>query len=264
MLESKAMREDSANILCPKSQSTLSETPLSTQSHASSNTSAAHSRPRPEKYEARGLLPDASMAQLASAPYDPLWIFNNGVDQSVLESFGSRFKLDQLFGRGLFKVGDVFRMTSHLGAIQTEVEATVSGITCTTSCTNSTQVIAISTALINAYPDFQIVSMITGATAHLHKCKGLLELWRTMSNQSVTGITSYSGFHVFRNGQDLGNLKTLRQALEIWIEEKDLWSNKLFKAGRRRRAPNKSKGNPAGVGAMRSIKASPGVGPSSI
>ncbi len=56
-----------------------------------------------------------------------------------------------------------------------------------------------------------------------------------MTNQQVVGMVGFSRFRVFRNGQDLGDLSTLRQALEIWIEEKDSWDLRTTGNGRRRR-----------------------------
>ncbi len=254
------MKGDPVNNLPSSTHSILGGYTLPTQSHAYSNTPATHSYRKPEKYQAQGLLPDATMAQLANAPYDPKWMINNGVDESVLNSFYSRFKLEALFGRGLFLVGDIFRTVTPWGSIQTEVEATVSEIAFTPSYIDSAQVVAISTSLVNGHPDFQIVNKITGATTFLHKCKGVSELFGAMSNKSFTGVTTYRVFQISRNGQDLGNLTNLRAALEVYIEEIDLWSRKSFGAGRRRRGPKKPKENPAGAEAMRLNRVYPDAG----
>ena len=66
------------------------------------------------------------MARLASAPYDAQWIGNNNVDLAVLFSFRSPMKLETMFGRGVFRVGDIFRIVDASGATLTDVEATVS------------------------------------------------------------------------------------------------------------------------------------------
>jgi hypothetical protein len=78
------------------------------------------------KYVARGLIPDATMAQLTLRPYDTLWMINNAADQSVLSSFKSKMKFETMFAHGVFRVGDVFRIVAASGAIMTDKEATVS------------------------------------------------------------------------------------------------------------------------------------------
>lgn len=77
------------------------------------------------KYVARGLIPDATMAQLTLRPYDTLWMINNAADQSVLSSFKSKMKFETMFAHGVFRVGDVFRIVAASGAIMTDKEATV-------------------------------------------------------------------------------------------------------------------------------------------
>ncbi len=78
------------------------------------------------KYIAQGLLPDPVMGQLASLPYDPLWMAHNGVDQSTLSAYKSKLKLENMFGKGLFNIGDVLRIVAPSGAVSNEVEAVVS------------------------------------------------------------------------------------------------------------------------------------------
>lgn len=78
------------------------------------------------KYVARGLLPDMVMMPLSQSPYDTLWMVNNAADQSVLSSFKSKMKFETMFGHGVFRLGDVFRIVADSGAIVTDKEAIVS------------------------------------------------------------------------------------------------------------------------------------------
>ena len=62
------------------------------------------------KYVAQGLLPDQLMGQIVNEAYDTLWMRRYGVDQMVDSAYKSRLKLEELFGHGVFEVGDVFKI----------------------------------------------------------------------------------------------------------------------------------------------------------
>ena len=79
-----------------------------------------------DKYVARGLLSDNLMSHIDAVPYDPFWIFHYGADLTVLTTFRSRMKMEVMFGKAVFRPGDVFRRVAVTGAILTETEAIVS------------------------------------------------------------------------------------------------------------------------------------------
>lgn len=78
------------------------------------------------KYAARSLLPDITMARLAGLPFDPHWLINNGVNPSVLSSFGSKMKFEAMFGQSALQIADVLKIVAASGAIVTDNEAIVS------------------------------------------------------------------------------------------------------------------------------------------
>ncbi len=86
-------------------------------------------RPRDQRvvYIAQSLLPDDEMAELLREPYNPLWLTNHNVGESVLTGFTSPMKLEQMFVEGpALLVGDVFRIVDEDGEVWRGREAWVS------------------------------------------------------------------------------------------------------------------------------------------
>lgn len=57
----------------------------------------------------------------------------------------------------------------------------------------------------------------------------------TTTNIGAMGKISFSTFHVYRHNLDLGDLSTIRQALEVYIEELDVYTTRNGGTGRKRR-----------------------------
>ena len=94
------------------------------------STTTTRRRPRDQRvvYIAQSLLPNDDMAQLLHEPYNPLWLTNHDIDESVLTGFTSPMKLEQMFVEGpALLVGDVFRIVDENGEVWRGREAWVSG-----------------------------------------------------------------------------------------------------------------------------------------
>ena len=193
--------------------------------------------PQADKYIPRGLLSDARMAQLDSLPYETMWLSNNGIHPSILDGFTSKMKFEVLFGHGVFRIGDVFKADNVIGSILFNMEATV---------------VSFPTNILNAYPDMQITNTVTGATSILSSCRGVSQLYCAMSAPPYPQSKPFHTFRVYRNGVNLGDLFKIRQGIEVWLEEKDLWMVRTTGKGRARRGPNKlifpGFGGPGGPG----------------
>ena len=81
---------------------------------------------RQGSYMSQGLLSFDRFAQMGATSYDPQWIYNNGVDPNVLNGFTSRIKIEEMFGKGVFEIGDIFRLVDQSGRIFLDREAVVS------------------------------------------------------------------------------------------------------------------------------------------
>lgn len=80
-------------------------------------------------YVVQNLLTKGHFTQMAATTYDPLWAQNNNVNPDVMTGFTSKIKLEEMFGRGVFQVGDSFQLLSAQGVAYTAKEAIVSFLT---------------------------------------------------------------------------------------------------------------------------------------
>lgn len=85
------------------------------------------------------------------------------------------------------------------------------------------------------YPDFRIHNITISTTSNLQACRGVTQLYQAMMHVGALGQIPFSTFHVYRNNHDLGDLSTLRQAFEVFIEESDACTIRNGGTGRRRR-----------------------------
>jgi hypothetical protein len=181
--------------------------------------------PHQGNYVAQNLLSKAHFARLAATTYDPLWIENNNVNPAVMNGFTSRIKLEEMFGRGVFEPEDVFQIVEPSGAIYTAKEAFVSSPTlfqARTVDTNSNKVHSFPAAR-NAFPDFRVHTLATRRDHFMPACNGIGPLYMAMAAPGTSRRPNYSTFQVSRNGQVLGNLSDLRQALHVYLAEKQNW-----------------------------------------
>lgn len=63
----------------------------------------------------------------------------------------------------------------------------------------------------------------------IENVKGLSELYAAITGEPAPARVSYRDFEVYRDGEDMGNLWDMRQALQVWLIEKSAWDG-----GRRR------------------------------
>ncbi len=80
-------------------------------------------------YIAQNLLSKDIFAHMAATTYDPLWIQSYNVNPAVMNGFTSRIKLEEMFGRGVFELGDCFQLLTDQGVAYTATEAIVSSLT---------------------------------------------------------------------------------------------------------------------------------------
>lgn len=85
--------------------------------------------PHHGNYVAQNLMSKDVFARMAATMYDPLWIQTYNVDPAVMDGFTSRIKLEEMFGRGVFELGDCFHLVTAEGVAHTAAEAFVSSLT---------------------------------------------------------------------------------------------------------------------------------------
>ncbi len=77
-------------------------------------------------YLPQGLLSKDYFTHIDSTAYNPLWIQDNNINPEVLAGFRSKIKMESMFGRGVFEIGDQFHLIGPRGIVCTAKEAIVS------------------------------------------------------------------------------------------------------------------------------------------
>ncbi|KAM0794371.1 hypothetical protein BDR22DRAFT_827002 [Usnea florida] len=162
--------------------------------------------------------------------YDPLWVQKGNVNPKIVEDFKSRISFDTLFSYSVVRPGDVLtvQVTVPNGGDVTYTEAHLRITGLSKSSAKRTQC-----------PDFAITipSQPPKQYPPLKACAATTPIFNHLKNHCNANVTkrSWCNIQVFRGQHDLGNLRWVTQAFNVWKDMKDREARRTGQIFRKRR-----------------------------